>query len=147
MSCYELSSRILKTRVRTSTAWEISNQLPPQKIFTFDIKFPPIWGIFLNAQFAKLFSRPKKTGPSPLSSSRTTIRHDDPCLNSTIAESLLPLIPERMGGNSHPGSAGGGASGGGASSGTGGGGGAKGSQGTQVISFDSRWEKTAIKFR
>ena len=65
--------------------------------------------------------RPKKSTPSH--GTTRVVRDDDPCLNSTCVESILPLIPERGGSNSNSGSSGSAAS---TSSGN------KGSQGTQV---------------
>ena len=43
--------------------------------------------------------RPKKV-PSTVSATKIVHIDDDPCLNSIVAESILPLIPERAVGNS-----------------------------------------------
>ena len=43
--------------------------------------------------------RPKKV-PSTVNATKIVHIDDDPCLNSIVAESILPLIPERAVGNS-----------------------------------------------
>ena len=43
--------------------------------------------------------RPKKV-PSTVSATKIVHIDDDPCLNSIVAESILPLIPDRVVGNS-----------------------------------------------
>ena len=44
--------------------------------------------------------RPKKV-PSTVNATKIVHIDDDPCLNSIVAESILPLIPERAVGNSN----------------------------------------------
>ena len=46
-----------------------------------------------------MYFRPKKV-PSTLNSTKIVTIDDDPCLNSIVTESILPLIPDRVVGNS-----------------------------------------------
>ena len=47
----------------------------------------------------KINFRPKKV-TSSVNSTKIVHEDDDPCLNSIVTESILPLIPDRIGGNS-----------------------------------------------